>query len=165
MWLPKIKQIQIRRAFYYNQTARDLPEFNEGATVRDDPIKKHKEWMKAKVQKRKTPRSFEVITESGKLMRRNRRDLRSSHQSSRYQNGYLGEVGEESAGATGTTSDRSLQEEDREESADVTGTTSDYSIQDEDRGVVSGTFKISARVSRFGKVINESDRFGDFVYG
>ena len=42
------------------------------------PVKKHQDWVKAKVIRKKFPRSYEVVTKSGRVLRRNRKDLRSS---------------------------------------------------------------------------------------
>ena len=64
----KIRQCQARQAFYYDRTARDLPELKEGARVRVAPVKKHQEWSKATVVNRKGRQSYEVVTERGQVL-------------------------------------------------------------------------------------------------
>ena len=63
-----------RVKYYYNRTAKNLPEIPNGTTVR---IRENNPWpMKAKViKKANTPWSFIVEIEKGTIRRRNRHDL------------------------------------------------------------------------------------------
>ena len=74
----KIKMNQDRQAHYYNKGAKDLPMLAEEAVVRVAPSGKHKEWIKAEVFKQTAPRSYEVVTETGQALRRDRRRLRKT---------------------------------------------------------------------------------------
>ena len=69
---------QQKQAQYYNKSAKDLPELQQGDVVRVQPGKYIKTWSKAVVQRKVAPRSYEVITEAGVTLRRNRRHLKSS---------------------------------------------------------------------------------------
>jgi hypothetical protein len=71
---------QKKQAMYYNQNAKDLPKVKSGDVVRVQPDKYKKEWKKAKVMKEVELRSYEVITESGVKLRRNRKFLRKTQE-------------------------------------------------------------------------------------
>ena len=65
-----------KQAFYYNRTAKDLPNLREGTVVRIKPIQNPKKpWRKATVERKFSERSYEVSTEEGATYRRNRRHL------------------------------------------------------------------------------------------
>ena len=72
----KIRVSKEKQAYYYNQGAKDLPALIKGDVVRVAPSGNWKEWRKAEVTKQRDSRSYEVITETGQVLRRNRRDLR-----------------------------------------------------------------------------------------
>ena len=70
----------MKQAFHYNKTAKDLPIFHEGDTVRMKPFQLgEKKLGKAIVNKRLDERSYEVETNSG-TYRRNRVHLRKSNE-------------------------------------------------------------------------------------
>ena len=61
-----MKDVQKRRAQYYNADADNLPELNEGDTVRLKPfVLGQKEWKKGVVVERLDKRSYEVETADG----------------------------------------------------------------------------------------------------
>jgi len=65
-----------KQAFYYNRTAKDLPNLREGTVVRIKPLQNPKKpWRKATVKRKFSERSYEVSTEEGATYRRNRRRL------------------------------------------------------------------------------------------
>ena len=76
----RMERIQMKQAFYYNKTAKDLPVLHEGDTVRMKPFQLgKKKWGKAVVNRRLDERSYEVETNSG-TYRRNRIHLRKSNE-------------------------------------------------------------------------------------
>ena len=76
----RMERIQMKQAFYYNKTAKDLPVLHEGDTVRMKPFQLgEKKWGKAVVNRRLDERSYEVETNSG-TYRRNRIHLRKSNE-------------------------------------------------------------------------------------
>ena len=78
----KLKDVQKRQARYYNADARDLPELNEGATVRLKPfVLGQKEWKRGVVVERLDERSYEVETADGSSYRRNRAHLKKTNES------------------------------------------------------------------------------------
>ena len=68
------QRIRDKQKQFHDQSAKELPQIPDGATVR---IHEKKSWpTKAKViEKAASPRSYNVQTENGTLLRRNRRDL------------------------------------------------------------------------------------------
>ena len=72
----KKKKAEITR--YNNSRAKNLKTLTPGDTVRIQPTddKKKSEWRKAKVLKQLSERSYEVKTQQGTILRRNRRHLR-----------------------------------------------------------------------------------------
>ena len=78
MLLGLAKTTQQRQAKYYNQHARDLPLLEEGDRVRLQPFQRNRPWQSGTVVKRLDERSYEVETESGSVLRRNRVYLRKS---------------------------------------------------------------------------------------
>ena len=76
----RMERNQMKQAFHYNKTAKDLPILHEGDTVRIQPFQLgEKKWGKAIVNKRLDERSYEVETNSG-TYRRNRVHLRKSNE-------------------------------------------------------------------------------------
>ena len=76
----RMERIQMKQAFHYNKTAKDLPVLHEGDTVRMKPFQLgEKKWGKAVVNRRLDERSYEVETNSG-TYRRNRILLRKSNE-------------------------------------------------------------------------------------
>ena len=70
-------KIKMKQAFYYNRNAKDLLPLAKGETVRLQPLKNRKEpWKKATVQEEVNVRSYNVLTEDGSILRRNRRHLK-----------------------------------------------------------------------------------------
>jgi hypothetical protein len=69
---------QEKHAKYYNSTAKDLPKLKKGDVVRIQPNRYKKEWQKAQVIREAGPRAYEVVTETGITLRRNRRYLRQT---------------------------------------------------------------------------------------
>ncbi|XP_041475701.1 uncharacterized protein K02A2.6-like [Lytechinus variegatus] len=63
---------------YYDQTATPLPELEIGQPVRIQPKNRGLEWGKGVCMEKVGPRSFLVQTEAGRMLRRNRRFLRST---------------------------------------------------------------------------------------
>ena len=79
--LKKQKEIQGR---YFNRGAHSLDELKAGDVVRIQPLSstsKNKEWTKAKVTAKVGVRSYEVITENGTHLRRDRRHLKRTNES------------------------------------------------------------------------------------
>ena len=75
-----MERIQMKQAFHYNKTAKNLPVLHEGDTVRMKPFQLgEKKWGKAVVNRRLDERSYEVETNSG-TYRRNRIHLRKSNE-------------------------------------------------------------------------------------
>ena len=61
-----MERIQMKQAFHYNKTAKDLPVLHEGDTVRMKPFQLgEKKWGKAVVNRRLDERSYEVETNIG----------------------------------------------------------------------------------------------------
>ena len=76
----RMERNQMKQAFHYNKTAKDLPILHEGDTVRMKPFQLgEKKWGKAIVNKRLDERAYEVETNSG-TYRRNRVHLRKSNE-------------------------------------------------------------------------------------
>ena len=69
---------QQKQAHYYNRGAKELSQLKPGDVVRVQPDKYKKNWQKAVVKKIVAPRSYEIRTEAGVTLRRNRRHLRYS---------------------------------------------------------------------------------------
>ena len=75
----KMKRVQDKQIKHYNQHAKDLPVLQEGDIVRLKPYRQGSNvWQKATIQRRLDERSYEVETDAGLLLRRNRVDLRST---------------------------------------------------------------------------------------
>ena len=72
----KITVSKEKKTYYYNQGAKDLPALTKGDVVRVAPSGNWRDWRKAEVKKQRDSRSYDVITETGHVLRRNRRDLR-----------------------------------------------------------------------------------------
>ncbi|XP_048589452.1 uncharacterized protein LOC116620672 [Nematostella vectensis] len=71
------KEQQQRQAKYYDRGARDLEPLDEGGVVRMRPFRLgKKEWDRATVRKRLDERSYEIETDDGTTLRRNRVDNR-----------------------------------------------------------------------------------------
>ena len=69
------KQLQAK---HYNISAKELPPLSKGEIVRVKPTDRSGRWFKARVEQQVDVRSYEVRTEDGRILRRNRRHLRSS---------------------------------------------------------------------------------------
>ena len=73
----KMKRVQNKQEMYFNRHAKDLTTLQEGDIVRLKPCRQgSKFWQKAIVQRRLYERSYEVETDTGLILRRNRVDLR-----------------------------------------------------------------------------------------
>ena len=69
-WLPK----------YDNISAKKLPPLSNKEVVFAKPENKSGRWYKARVEKQVDVRSYDVRTEDGRVLRRNRRHLRSGQE-------------------------------------------------------------------------------------
>ena len=65
-----------KQAFYYNNGTKELRPLEPGNTVRIHPPKYSQQWTPATVDKQVGVRSYQVITDDGRVYRRNRRHLR-----------------------------------------------------------------------------------------
>ena len=77
--VPKEKgMIKDRQLQYYNAKAKDLPVLSTGQAVMIEPDLKGQLWRKATVvgQSNHRPRSYEVETDTGRVLSRNRRHLK-----------------------------------------------------------------------------------------
>ena len=75
----KLELIRKKQKFYYDRHSKPLTPLIEGDKVRIRPYNlNNKEWKPASVIKRLDQRSYEVLTENGKVLRRNRVDIRKS---------------------------------------------------------------------------------------
>ena len=75
----RLTRLQTSQEHNYNRNSQPLPEFAPGATVH---METRRGWMPATVvNKREEPRSYNVKTPSGIMLRRNRRHLRRIHPS------------------------------------------------------------------------------------
>ena len=71
-----MEQNRKRKEKYYNRGAMDLETLQHGDVVRVQPTGFNDQWQKAQVNRSAGIRSYEVITDTGKTLRRNRRHLR-----------------------------------------------------------------------------------------
>ena len=72
----KLHAARRKQALHYNMRAKDLPPLTSGQTVRIQPLGKRKQpWKKAQVQRKLDHISYELTTENGNSVRRNRRHL------------------------------------------------------------------------------------------
>ncbi|XP_030853177.1 uncharacterized protein K02A2.6-like [Strongylocentrotus purpuratus] len=77
----KLKMLQRKQSERYNLHAKDLPTLVEGDIVRLKPYKSGSTvWQRAVVNRRLDERSYEVETDSGLLLRRNRVDLKRTEE-------------------------------------------------------------------------------------
>ena len=77
----KLKFQQTKQQFYYNKTAKQLRPLQEGDIVRAKPKQLNTtSWEKATVTKRLDQRSYEIETDNGVTLRRNRAQLRATHE-------------------------------------------------------------------------------------
>uniref|UniRef100_A0A8C7YWC8 Gypsy retrotransposon integrase-like protein 1 n=1 Tax=Oryzias sinensis TaxID=183150 RepID=A0A8C7YWC8_9TELE len=74
-----LKSNQQRQCSYYNRFARDLHTLKNGDRVRVQPFEPHTVWRPGTVGKQIDERSYEVHMDSGGVLRRNRKHLRSAH--------------------------------------------------------------------------------------
>jgi hypothetical protein len=76
----EIKQAKQKRQ--YDQHAKSLTPLKKGDTVRMKPRQNstHRQWEKAKVQDEVDIRSYKVITEDGRVYRRNRKHLKQTQE-------------------------------------------------------------------------------------
>ena len=74
-----LKRRQETQKKYYDQHATELPPLQPGEVVRVQPTDQGAHsWKKARVEKCVAQRSYEILTEEGQRLRRNRRHLRRS---------------------------------------------------------------------------------------
>ena len=73
-----IKERKQKAKFYYDKTAKDLPELDIGETVRIQPDQDKQLWRKATCLQKVGPRSYLVQTADGHKYRRNRKFLRAT---------------------------------------------------------------------------------------
>lgn len=72
----RMKLLQDQQKFQYNKSAKDLPPLYKNDVVRLRFPLSSKRWnIKAKVVREVAPRSYEILTERGQVLRRNRRHL------------------------------------------------------------------------------------------
>ena len=77
----KLKFKQTKQQFYYNKTAKPLRPLQEGDIVRAKPYQLNtSSWEKATVTKRLDQRSYEIETDNGVTLCRNRAQLRATHE-------------------------------------------------------------------------------------
>ncbi|XP_048236983.1 uncharacterized protein K02A2.6-like [Haliotis rufescens] len=76
----KIACKKTKQAYYFNRGTNELPALKEGDVVRVKPTKFDKQWKKAVIEQQVDVRSYELRTEDGSNLRRNRRHLRKSHE-------------------------------------------------------------------------------------
>ena len=77
----KMKEQQKKQSIGYNKNARDLSILDEGDTVRLKPYKMGDTvWRKAIIMRRLDERSYEIETEEGRRLRRNRKDLKRTEE-------------------------------------------------------------------------------------
>ncbi|XP_066022566.1 uncharacterized protein [Pocillopora verrucosa] len=76
----KLKDVQKKKARYYNSDVHDLPELNEGDNLRLKPfVLGQKEWKKGVVVERLDERSYEIETADGSSYRCNRAHLKKTN--------------------------------------------------------------------------------------
>ena len=69
----RLQQRQQRQEFYYDRGTGDLSPLQSGDVVR---VKHNKQWLRGVIDTKHTePRSYNVRTETGSVLRRNRRDI------------------------------------------------------------------------------------------
>ena len=71
-----------KQKVYYDHGAKDLPELRPNDLVRIQPLQPGKPWQPAVVKTKVDDRSYEVMTETGTTLRRNRRHLRTTQAAS-----------------------------------------------------------------------------------
>ena len=77
-----IENKRAKSSEYYNTISKDLKPLNTGDNVRVQPIQSGKEkWEQATVKRKIKSRSYEVETDNGRTLRRNRQFLRSTKRS------------------------------------------------------------------------------------
>jgi hypothetical protein len=74
----EIEHSQRRQQRYYNPGAKNLTPLKIGDKVRVQPVGHDKKWKFATVKKKLNFRSYEVQTERGQILRRNRKHLKKS---------------------------------------------------------------------------------------
>ena len=75
----KLRKNKAKQSFYYDRGSKELNDLQPGDVVRIQPprgIGRRKPWNKARVGEKVDVRSYEVRTEDGRVLRRNRRHLR-----------------------------------------------------------------------------------------
>ena len=75
----KLRRNKAKQSFYYDRGSKELNDLQPGDVVRIQPprgIGRRKPWTKARVREKVDVRSYEVRTEDGRVLRRNRRHLR-----------------------------------------------------------------------------------------
>ena len=75
----KLRKNKAKQSFYYDRGSKELNDLQPGDVVRIQPprgIGRRKSWTKARVGEKVDVRSYEVRTEDGRVLRRNRRNLR-----------------------------------------------------------------------------------------
>ena len=77
--LQELATRQANQAHYYNKTAKDLPRLQPGQAVHIQPLNAYDhKWKPATVQRQINIRSYDVTTEDGQLLHRNRKHLRAA---------------------------------------------------------------------------------------
>ena len=81
----QMRKTKQQQAFYYNRTAKVMPELQPGDVVRIQPQFRNQRWQRATVLESipNQPRSYRVQTEHGVIYRRNRRHLRRTPETTR----------------------------------------------------------------------------------
>lgn len=75
----RVSESKSRQAHYYNTGARDLDRFSKGDTVRIKPEHSNT-WDKGIILSNQSDRSYNVLKENGKVIRRNRKHLRHTEE-------------------------------------------------------------------------------------
>ena len=77
----KLDAARKKQDLQYNKTAREQYHLTAGQTMRIQPLKKPKQpWEKAEVQYQVNHRSYQLLTENGNSLRRNRRHLKATQE-------------------------------------------------------------------------------------
>ncbi|XP_052785334.1 uncharacterized protein K02A2.6-like [Mya arenaria] len=69
-----------KQSFYYDRSAKPLPRLDMGTTVRIKPENSRDKWEKGLIVNSPKRRSYDVMTENGTTINRNRRHLRQSRE-------------------------------------------------------------------------------------
>nr|XP_002738307.1 PREDICTED: uncharacterized protein K02A2.6-like [Saccoglossus kowalevskii] len=152
----QIKKNKAKQAYYYNKGAKDVQTLQQGDTVRIMPTAiSDKEWKKAEVNKQVNIRSYEVTTEEGRILRRNRKHLRKTGE--KY-------TPNETADIVATPANLATRIETKKQEHKIISP--DVSIAEQDDKAYNSTQNIaenSVRMTRSGRVIRKPQYLTDYV--